>query len=126
MVIKRTVNGEEMEFKLTLEELMHAYYEQERNYDKEDAQQRMHEMFDQNDKDEDEAWVGRTKITVGDLRKVADDDEALDFIAESARERMSGYDPYLEALWECVEDGIEEYFTDEYPGRVETANGVAK
>ena len=38
MKIKRNVNGQEMEFELTHEELYKAFYEQEREYHKEDIQ----------------------------------------------------------------------------------------
>lgn len=124
MKIKRMLNDKEYTFELSPNELADAFYEQERLFDKEDAQQRMLEMFSNKDDDNEEVWVGRVKITVGDLREAAENNEALDFIAESARERMSDYDPYLEALWECVEDGIEEYFTEEYASRTETADRV--
>jgi len=120
MKIKRTVNNSEMEFELTQEELHSAYYKQERNFDKEDAYQRLSEMILESEED-DEVWVGQNKFTVKEIKAVMEDEEALDFIAESARERMSGYDPYLEALWGCVEDGIKEYFTEEYAGRVKSS-----
>lgn len=120
MKIKRTVDGKEMEFELTKEELCDAYYKQERNFDKEDAYQRLTETIGTS-ADDDEVWVGHSKFTVKEIKAVMEDDEALDFIAESARERMSGYDPFLEALWECVEDGIKEYFDEEYSRRTESS-----
>jgi hypothetical protein len=119
MKIKRTINDIEMELELTQKELCSAYYQQERNFDKEDAYQRLSEMIWKS-KEDDEVWVGQNKFTVKEIKAVMEDEEALDFIAELARERMSGYDPYLEALWECVEDGIKEYFTEEYVNRTKT------
>lgn len=78
MVIKRTVNGVDLEFTLSGHELSDAYYEQEHKYDVQDVMNRLDAM---DDEEFEEHGLTRAQV-----------EELVDEIAYWKRRNMDKYD----------------------------------
>ena len=87
MTIKRTINGVEMEFELTNQEMWNAYREQEHEYDKEDVRSTLEDIDD-------------------DRIPSALSDEQIDDAAWWVREWMDENDNMAETRWEIIHDAI--------------------
>lgn len=87
MTIKRTINGVEMEFELTKQEMWYAYCEEEHEFDKQD--------------------VRSTLVDIDDDRiPPALTEEQINDVACLAREWMNENDNMAETRWEIIHDAI--------------------
>ena len=97
MKIKRTVNGQELEFELTAQERWEAYYEQEKLFDTEDCANVIYEMSD-------EECFDAYKITVEEFRKL------LPYMGQEMRRRLDTYG----REWTYARDGAIRAIIGEY------------
>lgn len=85
MKIKRIVNGQELEFELTAQELWGAYFEQEKIFDAGDCAEMIYGMSD-------EECLDAYEITAKEFRKL------LPYMGQEMRRLMENYD------WTYVRD----------------------
>ena len=83
MKIKRNVNGQEMEFELTSEEMYKAFWEQEKEYHKEDIRGILEE------------------------REISASDEDIEYIVSKYEDYLSEDDSWRYAAEEAIDDVIE-------------------
>ena len=97
MKIKRTVNGQELEFELTAQERWEAYYEQEKIFDTRDCADVIYGMSD-------EECLDAYEITVEEFRKL------LPYMGQEKRRLMDKYDmDWIYARDEAISSVISDY-----------------
>ena len=83
MKIKRNVNGQEMEFELTSEEVLYAFYEQDKEFHKEDIQ------------------------SILEKRGLSVSDEELEYIVDKYKDYLSEDDSWRYSAEAAIDDAIE-------------------
>lgn len=97
MIIKRTVNGKELEFELTAQERWEAYYEQEKLFDSEDCADMINGLSD-------DQCLDAYEITVEEFRKL------LPYMGQEKRRLMDKYDmEWTYARDEAISSVISDY-----------------
>lgn len=112
MEIRRKIGEIEIAITLTDTEMWDAYRKEQDIFDCEDVRSRIEDMYDDEDPDDKEVWIGGTETTAGKLRKLLEDDEAIARIAHDMRNCLDNHDGISECLWmacdEAIEDELEE------------------
>lgn len=109
MIIKRNINGAEMEIELTDAEIREAYRIEQHNCDKADIIARLEYQCYDGDPDDMEIWFGSIETTVKGVRELMADDEAIEEMANDLRRTLDNHDGVSECLWLSCDDVIENY-----------------
>lgn len=105
MIIKRNINGVEMEIELTDAEIWAAHQEELAKNDRSEIRYVLEDLIDDNPDDEEVFW-NQQDATVGRLRKLLDDEEAIARMAKDLREKLDNHDGISEILRYACEEII--------------------
>lgn len=105
MKIKREINGQEVEIELTEAEIRQAHIEEQKECDRSEIRYVLEDLINDNLDDEEVFW-NQGDCTVGQLRKLLDDEEAIARMAKELRDKLDNHDGISEMLRYVCEEVI--------------------
>ena len=105
MIIKRNINGMDIAIELTDVEIRQAHIEELRECDKSEIKYVLEDLINDNPDDEEVFW-NQSDATVGQLRKLLDDEEAIARMAKELRDKLDNHDGISELLRYACEEVI--------------------
>lgn len=108
MKIKRNINGQEVEIELTDAEIWAAHQEEIKRNDQSEIRYVLEDLIDDQE-DEVEVFWNQQDATVGQLRKLLDDEEAIAQMGKDLREKLDSHDGISEILRYACEEIISDY-----------------
>lgn len=107
MKIKRNINGQEIEIELTEAEIRQAHIEEQRECDRSEIRYVLEDLInDAEDDDDAEIFWNQEDCTVGQLRQILADEEAIARMGKALREKLDNHDGISEALRYACEEII--------------------
>ena len=108
MIIKRNINGVEMEIELTDAEIRQAHIEEQKQCDRSEIRYVLEDLIDDQEDDVEVFW-NQDDCTVGQLRKLLADDQAVAQMGKDLREKLDNHDGISEILRYACEEVISDY-----------------
>ena len=108
MIIKRNINGVETEIELTDAEIWAAHQEELAKNDRSEIRYVLEDLIDDQEDDVEIFW-NQQDATVGQLRKLLADDQAVAQIGKDLREKLDNHDGISEILRYACEEIISDY-----------------